>query len=367
MNMNTASTQIRIRGRTISVPSVQIGDRTLIISGKWIKVAEIKDEEVVEGEVVSDPQLVISSLKTGKLRPDIFTFAQRLPEVTPKFHYQFEWDNLAVIPIVSFDDWWEKRLPQESRKNVRRAAKRGVVVKVVQFDDELAKGIHEIYSETPLRQGRRFWHFGKDVETVSREHATYLDRSEFLGAYLNEELIGFLKIVYVDRIATLFHILSKNEHHDKRPMNALIAKAVEVCVAKEMKYLTYGKYTYGRKANSPLAEFKRRNGFEQVNFPRYYIPLTLTGRIGLKLKIHRGLIGILPPAALECLLSIRGRVLGLLAWCFRLRPGGSSKNAGEGHSAIEQGRASDKRSEGKRGVCVEPSLIDKTEKLNRTA
>ena len=62
----------------------------------------------------------------------------------------------------------------------------------------------------PVRGGRRFWHFGKDVETVRRGLATYLDRSEFIGAYWNEELIGFIKMVYVDQLATLMHIISMN-------------------------------------------------------------------------------------------------------------------------------------------------------------
>ena len=99
--------------------------------------------------------------------------------------------------------WWEK-LPQEARKNTRRAAKRGVEVKVVPFDDELARGIHKICNETPVRQGRPFWHYGKDFETVKREHATYLERSEFIGAYFENELIGFIKMVYVDRLAYYF-------------------------------------------------------------------------------------------------------------------------------------------------------------------
>src|SRR6202007_3187530 len=108
------------------------------------------------------------------------------------------------------------------------AEKRGVNVKIAQFDDEFVRGIQGIYNESPVRQGRRFWHFGKNFETVKRENATYLDRSDFIGAYFNDELIGFIKIVYVDCIATLMQILAKEEHHDGRPMNALLAKAVEL-------------------------------------------------------------------------------------------------------------------------------------------
>jgi hypothetical protein len=301
---NAKLEEISIAGKTLYVPSTEICGRTVMITGKWIKTAEIKDEGVVQGVTVEDPSLFITKLKESKLEADVFTFAQRPPEITPKYHYHWESDNWAAISTACFSDWWEK-LPQESRKNVRRAAKRGVVVKIVRFDDDLVKGVHRIYNQTPVRDGRLFWHFGKDFETVRRELATYLDRSEFIGAYWNEEFIGFLKMVYVDHVATVFHIISMNEHYDKRPTNALIAKAAEVCEQKGISHLIYTKFVYGNKRQSSLLEFKRRNGFEQVNFPRYYVPLTLRGEVFVRLRLYRGLSGLIPEPILQPLLSLR--------------------------------------------------------------
>ena len=301
---NAKLEEIRIAGKTFYVPSTEISGRTVIVTGKWIKTAEIKDEAVVQGVTVEDPNLFITNLKESKLEADVFTFAQRPPEITPKYDYHWDWDNWAAIQTTCFKEWWEK-LPQESRKNVRRAARRGVVVKIVRFDDDFVKGVHRIYNQTPVRDGRLFWHFGKDFETVRRELATYLDRSEFIGAYWNEELIGFLKMVYVDHVATVFHIISMNEHYDKRPTNALIAKAAEVCEQKGISDLIYTKFVYGNKRQSSLLEFKRRNGFEQVNFPRYYVPLTLRGEVFVRLRLYRGLSGLIPEPILQPLLSLR--------------------------------------------------------------
>ena len=112
-------------------------------------------------------------------------------------------------------------------------------------------------------------------------------------------------MVYVDHVATLIHIISMNEHYDKRPMNALIAKAAEVCEQKGISHLIYGKFIYGNKRQSSLVEFKRRNGFEQVNFPRYYIPLTLKGKIFVRLRLYRGFNGLIPEPILQPLLSFR--------------------------------------------------------------
>ena len=303
---NAKVEEIRICGKTLYVPSTEICGRRVIVTGKWIKTAEIKDEAVMEGVTIEDPNSFITKLKESKLQADVFTFAQRPPEITPKYDYHLEWDNWAAVRTTCFKDWWEN-LPQESRKNVRRAARRGVVVKIVPFDDNLVNGAHRIYNHTPVRDGRPFWHFGKDVHTVRRELATYLDRSEFIGAYWNEELIGFVKIVRVDHVATLMHILSMNEHYDKRPMNALIAKAVEFCEQKGISHLIYGQFIYGNKRRSSLVEFKRRNGFEQINFPRYYVPLSLRGKLFVWLRLYRGFSGLVPEPILQPLLNLRAR------------------------------------------------------------
>jgi len=104
-------------------------------------------------------------------------------------------------------------------------------------------------------------------------------------------------------------ILALNSHHDKRPMNALLSKAMEVCAQKGVGYFVYGNYIYGNKKDSSLVEFKRRNGFEQVDFPRYYIPLTLKGRIYVTLRLYRGAVGLLPAPMLNLLLKIRNRLV----------------------------------------------------------
>ena len=106
-------------------------------------------------------------------------------------------------------------------------------------------------------------------------------------------------------------ILSMEAHYDKRPMNALLAKAVEVCSERGMSWLVYGKYVYGNKQQSTIGEFKRRNGFRQVNYRRYFVPLTWRGRVAMRLRLHRGLLGLLPERAIQVLLAGRARAL---AW-----------------------------------------------------
>lgn len=299
--------EIRIRGKDTLVPAARIGRTMTIVTGRWIRHARLKDEELLEGEAVADPGTFVSLLKGTGLPADLFSFAERPPQITPRYPYHVEWDNWAVIPITTFQGWWEKRLPQETRKNVRRAARDGVIVKSVPFDDELVSGIERLYNETAVRQGRRFWHFGKDFASVKRITGDYRQRSEFIGAFLNRELIGFVKIVYTDRIGTLVQILAMNAQRDKRPMNALLAHTVGVCERRKVSLLVYGKYTYANNTESSLTEFKRRNGFEEMRFPRYYVPLNTWGRLAIRLGLHHPVGAVIPSWALGSMRDWRSR------------------------------------------------------------
>lgn len=298
--------EIRVKGKAVSVPSVEIDGRTIVTTGKWLKVAAVRDEALVEGDTITNPESFVFRLKSSQLKADLLTFAQRLPNITPKHPYKIEWENLAVIPITSFSQWWKERTEYSIRKGVNRAKKLGVTARVTEFNDQLVEAICRIYDETPVRQGKSFWHYQKDFQSVRCALATYLDRSIFIGAYYQDELIGFMKLTYVGAAATITQILSAKRHFDKRPNNALIAKAVEICELKRKSHFIYGGFVYYDQ-DSTLTEFKRRNGFEPVPLPRYYIPLTLKGKIALRLGLHRELARQIPQSVLRRFLKVRRR------------------------------------------------------------
>ena len=160
-------------------------------------------------------------------------------------------------------------------------------------------------NETPIRQGKRYPHYGKTVEEVKRLHAVFADRSDFIVARCEGQFIGFLKLVYCGDVASIFQLNSMLAHYDKRPSNALVAKAVELCSAKGIEYLKYGRFNYGNKSDSSLREFKIRNGFEEVLVPRYYVPLTPWGTLCVRFKLYRGLLGILPQSVILSILTVR--------------------------------------------------------------
>ena len=55
--------------------------------GKWLKVASVHDEFFIEGEIVPDPAEFVTELKHWNVKPDLFTFAQKISDPTPRFEF----------------------------------------------------------------------------------------------------------------------------------------------------------------------------------------------------------------------------------------------------------------------------------------
>jgi hypothetical protein len=302
------SVKVRVKGQWVLVPILKVNDDILVATGKWLRIARVRGEEMKEREI-GPPELYLETLRSDKerkLKADIFSFTQKLPSIQPKYSYPMEGESIAAISLVSYKEWWE-RLPQETRKNVRRSQKRGVTIRVKEFDDELIDGIRAVNDDSPMRQGMKNAYYKLTSEETRDRYSEFVGRGEFICAYYGEEMVGFLHLVYRGDVAAILNLSAKPSHFDKRPANALMAKAVEICEAHGISHVTYGLYNYGNKRDSSLREFKIRNGFEEILVPRYYVPLTPWGRLCIKLKFHRGLIGNLPPSLISA--GLRARTL----------------------------------------------------------
>jgi hypothetical protein len=266
--------------------SIWIDGIEVILSGKFIKYAKVVPECYC---MITDPKEIIKTILKSGYSADIFTFCQRLPDTDPKYNYFMEWEEIAALEISTYEHWSTKQIIRENRKNIVKAHKKGIVLKEIQYTDEFVKGIVDIYNESPVRQGKTFLHYQKDFKTVKKENGTYLDKSVFIGAYFDHKLIGFVKIFIDEGCASTIQVISKIEHRDKKTSNALLAKTVEVCAHKNIKYLQYGVWSTGT-----LGDFKIYNGFQKMLTPRYYIPITLKGKSIIKMRLHRGMGNIIP-------------------------------------------------------------------------
>src|SRR5215813_5360689 len=175
------------RGKAVAIPGVQIDDTRLVVEGRFLRVARLRDEWYDE---LADPDSVISSLKMCTPVPDLLTFWQRLPDTVPLYSYYHEPEVLSAIPLTNFQHWWNHQISSDTRKKAKRPQKRGIEIKEVLLTDSFVRGVMEIFNETPVRRGKPFWHYGKDFETLkhglSRDH----ELSKFIGAYEDGELVG---------------------------------------------------------------------------------------------------------------------------------------------------------------------------------
>jgi hypothetical protein len=278
---------------------ILIENKNLKIVGGLIRTAQLQDEYY---DSIENPPAFIQKVDASGLKADLFTFLQDVENRMPKYPYQLEWDSMAVLPLTTYETWLNTQINFKPRNKIRKAQKSGVETRVVEFNDELVRAIMQVYNETPIRQGKRNWHYGKDCETLKKEHQTFLDTSEFIGAFYKSELIGFAKIVHLKNHSMFMNIVARISHRDKAPTNAIIAKSVEICAARNAKYLTFG--VWGRRG---LNELKVANGFERYEVPRYFVPLTLKGKLVLKLKLHRSLRSYMPEWCIIAAAELRSK------------------------------------------------------------
>jgi hypothetical protein len=152
-----------LNGKAVRRHSVVINGQRFLISGGPLKFAALEEELF---EDLKDPEQAIAELSKCSPCPDILTFCQRVPDIQPRYEYRMTSESLAVLPVSTYDHWWTKQQSRASRNKVRKSQKAGVEVRESDFDDTFVRGMVEIFNETPIRQGRKFWHFGKDFATV---------------------------------------------------------------------------------------------------------------------------------------------------------------------------------------------------------
>lgn len=285
---------------------MNIDGKDLRVEGKLVRVVSVEGEGY---KFLDDPEAMLAVLRKQESGFDLFTFIPPIVAAGAKYPFGMVWDNMAALPITTFDDWWNQQIGFKARNKAKQAAKKGLIIREVPFDDILARGIWEIYNECPVRQGRRFPHYGKSLESVRKMSATFPESSIFIGAFEGDKLIGFIKLVMDDNRtqAGMMHILSMIKHRDKAPTNGLVLQAVRSCAERGIKHLVYSNFAYGNKLQSTLSDFKERNGFQKVDIPRYYIPLTFWGALAFRMGLHRRFAERVPEPVAARLRELRSR------------------------------------------------------------
>lgn len=259
-----------------------------IILSKTFLFTLARDYREYEKDLIPTNKLVA---RLSDLGADIFTFLERTWLNTiqsPSREWTASEDNIALYNVTTYERWLEE-IGKKTRNMIRKAQKNGVRTLVVEPDEKLIEGIWKIYNETPIRQGRGFPHFGESLETV-RKAVNMVPNATYVGAYVDDDLAGFLRLIHGNNLTYIDQILSLVKHMDKAVNNALIASAIEACANNNIRWVMYG-----RIGNHPTLDvFKKSNGFFKCKLRRFYVPLTEKGKAVLAFHLQRELKDTLP-------------------------------------------------------------------------
>ena len=242
-------------------------------------------------EDVPDPAAVIEALRANpNVGADIFTFWQRLPDVEPKYDFHTESEHIAVLPITDHDAWFNQQIKSRVRTSIRKAEKEGLVVRETNLR-RCVRPRHDGHLQRVRRSGRagRSGTTARISRRSRRQFSRYLDREIMIGAYYQGEMIGFVMLGDAGRFGLTGQIISSLNHRDKATNIVLMSAAVEACASRGLSSLVYLFWS-----DDSLSEFKRRCGFEKVQVPRYYVPLTWKGTLALRSGAHRGWRNMVP-------------------------------------------------------------------------
>ncbi len=271
----------------------------VLVTGKLVRTARLENEWL---DSVAEPERFIRRLVETRSGADCLTFRQKVGETDARFPYPTEWESLAVIPVSGYEHWLNHQINSGAKRAVKKAANKGVEVKTVTLHESFVEGVTRIINETPIRQGRPYIHYGKGPDFVREEFSRDPDRCTLIGAYLKGELIGFIQLGHGDGWVVPFGMISLVRHRDKSPQNAMLAKTVELCAERKIRYVLYGFWSAGG-----LGDFKRNNGCVEMKVPRYYVPLSVQGRVACRFKLYKGIRTLMPAGMREHALGLRRR------------------------------------------------------------
>ena len=158
-----------VKGSRRSIECVEIGGQTFSVKRGLLTVVTLEDEWFNE---VRDPAAVIDALRRRSRAgaPICLLSVSGCRTSEPRFPYRRECESIAAVAIRDLRPL-VGRIRSSARRAIRsaRAGKWASTCASAPYDDEFVRGMTAIFNETPIRQGRRFWHYGKDFETVKRQ------------------------------------------------------------------------------------------------------------------------------------------------------------------------------------------------------
>lgn len=167
------------------------------------------------------------------------------------FRYAKREMTSMIAPESALDSW-----PRETRRNVRRAEKRGVTIRESEeWEIFFALLEHHMWQRHQVRPTHT-------LEELLRLRALCPERLRLFAAHVGQEMIaGMLLFLCNARAALAFYYVSRREGFEHyHGFHALFAEVLQWCARQGFRYLDFGTYTLDSQPNFGLADFKESFG-----------------------------------------------------------------------------------------------------------
>src|SRR5256885_1588583 len=131
--------------------------KEISVAGKLFRTARLRHEWC---DFLPDASRVRDHMPQQGIRADLFTFVKDICDSSNGYPYHKESVSIAVLPVTTYKKWWDE-IGFKPRNKIRKGQKSGVDVRIVTLDENFARGVEAIYNESPIRQGRKFFHYGQ--------------------------------------------------------------------------------------------------------------------------------------------------------------------------------------------------------------
>lgn len=290
--------------------AVEWGDATILSPQRPMAMASLLDEDYLDGEIVD-----LGSLKTflaGLDSPPWFFRYSTLAHLGAcAGGGTFDVDNRSCLRVEDPDYWGKKVVAKDVRESLRRIRREGVEVREMPFNASSCEDISTLFNESPIRQGKRYWHYGKSAAQIQEELSPLASRSLYVGAYHRGRLVGFTQVVRLESIGVLrtVHVLGSLVSRKVRPVTAMIDWMVRYGWENGFQRIVYGKHDYGNASNDSLTAFKSRHGFRSEPLRIDYHCLCPQGAWYLAAGLHRNLREMTPRHLALFLKKARSRLI----------------------------------------------------------
>ncbi len=165
----------------------------------------------------------------------------------------------SVVPLPPDPAQVMPMLSPESRRNVRRAQKLGVKVRL---SDDYETFYAILQRNLKLRHNVIPTHSLEELKTLA---ARFPELIHLFAAYVEEQMVAGIVMFHAHARSTLaFYISHREEFQRYRAVNLLFYEVFQRCIEQGFAYLDFGLFTVNMEPNWGLARFKESFGAQGV-------------------------------------------------------------------------------------------------------